>query len=298
MKLSGSLCALVTPFSGDGSLDREALCRLIEFQLANGTSGLVIAGSTGEAAMLDEDEYRAVLDLAVTVVAGRVPVLAGTGASATARTVAQCRLAQAAGCDAALVVTPPYVRPTQDGLVRHYTEVAEQGGLPVVLYNVPARTGCDLLPHTVARLRGHARIIGIKEAVADAQRRHALVALQDAGFTVLSGDDPSACAAIGEGMRGVISVAANAAPAAMARLCEHAAADRVGQAREADARLQALYAFLGCEPNPIPIKWLMQALGLCQGHPRLPLLPLSEARRSEAAALAAQLLAERPVMAV
>ncbi|MBS0463237.1 MAG: dihydrodipicolinate synthase family protein, partial [Proteobacteria bacterium] len=187
MRIEGSITALATPFSASGEIDVAAWKRLLDLQLAGGTQALVVAGSTGEAAMLEDAEFDALLRAAVEHVAGRVPVLAGTGMQGTARTVAQTRRARDCGAAAALVVTPPYVRPTQSGLLVHYAHVAEQGGLPVVLYNVPTRTGCDLLPETVAQLRVHPQIVGIKEAVPAPSRMQALVALKDQNFSVLSG---------------------------------------------------------------------------------------------------------------
>ncbi|MGA9422344.1 MAG: dihydrodipicolinate synthase family protein, partial [Rhodanobacteraceae bacterium] len=169
MNLSGSICALATPFLGDAAeqLDLDALGRLIDYQLAGATSALVVAGSTGEAAALDESEFANVTEYAAQRVSGRVPVLAGTGLQSTRKTIAQTRRAAAAGCDAALVVVPPYVRAPQEGLIRHFSEVADRGGLSVVLYNVPSRSAGDLLPETAIRLSRHGNIIGIKEAVAD-----------------------------------------------------------------------------------------------------------------------------------
>ncbi len=275
MSLSGSICALITPFSADGRLDLVALQRLIEHHIDSGTSALVIAGSTGEAAMLDDDEFVQLLNFAVERVAGRIPVLAGTGASSTARTVRQTRIAFDCGVDAALVATPAYVRPTQEGLYRHFLAVAEQGGLPVVLYNVPGRTACDLLPETVVRLHGHPAIVGIKEAVADPGRMSALLQLQGDTFDVLSGDDPTALAAMIAGARGVISVAANVVPGLFAELCDHALAGREDEARRLDGRLAALYAFLGVESNPIPAKWLLHRQGWSEPELRLPLIRLS-----------------------
>jgi 4-hydroxy-tetrahydrodipicolinate synthase len=294
LKLTGSICALVTPFADDGSLDEPALCGLLDMHLEAGSHGLVIAGSTGEAAMLEPSEYRRLLTLAVARVGGAIPVLAGTGAAGTATTVAQTRIARDCGIDVALVVAPFYVRPTQEGLYRHYIEVAEHGGLPVVLYNVPARTACDLQPATAARLAGHPAIIGIKEAVSDPERLTALLAVQDAGFAVLSGDDPTACAAILAGARGVISVAANVVPGAFAELCDHAAAGRAGQAGAIDDRLRALYEILGAEPNPTPAKWLLHRRGLCGPAPRLPLLPLSVALQDRAEQVLASLAGLAP----
>lgn len=275
MSLSGSMCALVTPFAGDGSLDETAVLDLVDWHVAAGTAALVIAGSTGEAAMLDDDEYQRLLTLAVRRVAGRMPVLAGSGAAGTARTLRQTRQARDCGVDAALVATPYYVRPTQEGLYRHYSVIADEAGLPIVLYNVPSRTACDLLPATVARLHRHPSIIGIKEAVADPRRMADLLALRHDQFAVLSGDDDTACAAMLAGADGVISVAANAVPGAFAQLCDHARAGRVEQARALDARLQALYAFLRAEPNPIPAKWLLHRQGWIGPDPRLPLTVLS-----------------------
>ena len=292
MHLSGSITALATPFAAAGEIDFSAWERLLDAQLAAGTAGLVVAGSTGEAAALSDEEYVLLLRAAVQRVAGRVPVLAGTGLSNTDKTIAQTRLAREHGADAALVVTPPYVRPTQAGLLAHYTAVAEQGGLPVVLYNVPGRTGCDLLPETVAQLCAHPNIIGLKEARGDEPRWHALYPLRSPNFALLSGNDPTFLRALRGGADGVISVASNVVPRCFARLC---AGTRAGQDMQTlDARLQPLYDFLGVEPNPIPVKALLQRLGIGTGL-RLPLLPLSAAHAATAdamAALCAQLEAE------
>jgi 4-hydroxy-tetrahydrodipicolinate synthase len=290
VKLSGSICALATPFDPDGgALDLDAFARLVDHQIEGGTRALVAAGSTGEAAALDDAEYVALLEAAVARARARVPLLAGTGQSSTRRTIAQTRRAAAAGIDAALVVAPPYVRPTQEGLYRHFCEVADHGGLPVVLYNVPARTACDLLPETVARLRGHGNIVGIKEAVGDAQRMEALLALRGADFRVLSGDDPTAARGLLAGADGVVSVAANVAPALFAELCEAAANADTARALALDRRLGPLYALLGIEPNPIPVKWCLSRLGFGRPDLRLPLLPLSATHHARAAAVLADL---------
>lgn len=282
MRLSGSITALATPFTASGELDLAAYGRLIDGQLSGGTSGLVVAGSTGEAAVLSDAEYGELLRFAVARVAGRVPVLAGTGLSGTAKTIAQTRAARDGGADAALVVTPPYVRPTQDGLVAHYTAVAEQGGLPVVLYNVPGRTGCDLLPETVARLCRHPNIIGLKEARGDEARWSALYPLAGPDFALLSGDDPTFVRAVLGGAAGVVSVASNVVPRAFARMCTLARTGDAGGASALDARLGGLYDFLGVEPNPIPVKALLARQGIGHGL-RLPLLPLSAAHDGAAA---------------
>lgn len=287
MELAGSICALLTPFCEDGRLDLRGFAALVDRQLAGGTRGLVVAGSTGEAAMLDDDEFVALLECAVERAAGRVPVLAGTGTAGTAKTVAQTRRAAAHGADAALVVTPYYVRPTQEGLYRHFLTVAEEGGLPVVLYNVPTRTGCDLLPDTVARLAGHPRIIGVKEARAEPERMQALLPLQGERFAVLSGDDPTMARAQLAGAAGVISVTANVAPTQMQAVCEACAAGDAARAAALDGVLQPLHAFLGVEPNPIPVKWLASELfGDFGPHLRLPLTPLGPEHHAAGRALA------------
>ena len=274
MHLSGSITALATPFTAAGEIDFAAWQRLLEAQIEGGTSALVVAGSTGEAATLENDEYARLLEAAARLLGGRIPLLAGTGLSGTAKTVAQTRLARDSGATAALVVTPPYVRPTQDGLVAHYLEVAGAGGLPLVLYNVPGRTGCDLLPETVARLAPEANIIGLKEARGDQQRWNELYPLASAEFALLSGDDPTFVRAMRGGAKGVISVASNVLPRTFARICRALAGGRVDEATALDARLHEIYDFLGAEPNPIPVKALLQRLGIGAGL-RLPLLPLS-----------------------
>ena len=282
MILSGSICALATPLrSRDDALDLDAFGRLIDYQLAGGTRALVVAGSTGEAAALDDGEYPELLQFAVERIAGRVPVLAGSGLSATRKTIVQTARARAAGVDAALVVAPAYVRPTQEGMYRHFSEVAEHGGLPIVLYNVPSRTGCDLLPETVARLAGHGHVVGIKEASPDAARMGALLALKAADFSVLSGDDPTAARAMLAGADGVVSVAANVAPALFSLLCDACAHADTAQAQALDQRLRPLYALLAAEPNPIPLKWCLAALGIGEAYLRLPLLALSAAHHAK-----------------
>lgn len=287
----GSITALATPFTISGELDLQAWQRLIAAQLEAGTRALVVAGSTGEAAALTDDEYDRLLRAAVEQVDGRIPVLAGTGQPNTARTIAQTRRAAASGADAALVVTPPYVRPTQDGLLAHYRAIAEDGALPLLLYNVPGRTGGDMLPETVAGLADHARIIGIKEARNDSARMEALLVLKSPEFAVLSGDDPSACRAMLAGADGVVSVASNVLPRAFRSLCDLARGDKREAALALDARMQAIYDFLGVEPNPTPVKALLARQGIGQGL-RLPLLPLSgqfQARAESMAMAIAQL---------
>ena len=274
MRLSGSITALATPFTAAGEIDLDAWQRLLQGQLAGGTSGIVVAGSTGEAAALYEAEYDTLLRTAVEIAGGRIPVLAGTGLSNTAKTIELNRRVAALGADAALVVTPPYVRPTQAGLQAHYRAIADDGALPVVLYNVPGRTGCDLLPETAAGLAGHERIIGIKEARSEAERMQALLPLRSDGFAVLSGDDPTAARALLAGADGVISVASNVIPRAFARLCALARSGSREDAEAWDGQLQEVYDFLGVEPNPIPVKALLARQDIGRGL-RLPLTMLA-----------------------
>ena len=286
MAISGSITALATPFADDGALDLDAWRRLLVQQIEGGTQGVVVAGSTGEAAALSDEEFDRLLATAVETVAGRITILAGTGQMNTIKTIAQTRRAAAGGAQLALVVTPPYVRPTQAGLIQHYRAVADEGGLPVVLYNVPGRTGCDLLPETVAQLVDHPNIVGIKEAVNDPQRMAALLALRSETFAILSGDDPTACRALLAGADGLISVGSNALPRAFRRLCDLARRGNSSEAEAWDERMQEFYSFLGVEPNPIPVKALLQRLGYGSGL-RLPLLPLSPANVPQADRLVA-----------
>ena len=276
MKIHGSVCALVTPFGSDGALDLAAFGRLLDFQIAGGTQAVVVAGSTGEAHMLEHDEYDRLLAFAVKHVAGRIPVVAGTGEAGTAKTVALTQRARSLGADAALVVAPYYVRPTQEGLRRHFLEVAERGGLPVILYNVPSRTACDLAPETTAVLRDHPAIIGIKEARADAERIQRSAELARPDFVYLSGDDGSGAQAMLAGAAGVISVVANLAPRAFRALCDAASAgDRAATAR-CNATLEPLVQALNCAPNPIAVKAGLPELGLGTATPRLPLVELEQ----------------------
>ena len=276
MNIRGSICALVTPFTADGALDLPAFGRLLDYQLAGGTQALVIAGSTGEAHMLEHDEFDRLLAFALERVAGRVPVLAGTGEAGTAKTIAMTRRARALGAATALVVVPFYVRPTQEGLRRHYLEVAEHGGLPLLLYNVPSRTGCDLLPATVARLREHPAIIGIKEARSDHERIRALAELVREDFVYLSGDDGSAGEAMLAGAAGTISVVANLVPKAFRRLCDAATGGDTAATAHFRAELEPLLKALDCAPNPIAVKAGLPALGLGLALPRLPLVELED----------------------
>jgi len=289
---SGSLVAIVTPMHPDGAIDWPAWDRLLDMHLAAGTSGIVVAGTTGESATLLDGELLALLERARPRLRGRAALLAGTGTSSTASSVERARRLSAAGADALLVVTPAYNRPTQEGLYRHFQAVAAAASVPVVLYNVPSRTAVDLLPATVARLAKLPRIVAVKEAVPAMERIRELVALTPAEFSVLSGDDATAVAAMTQGARGVISVTANVVPKAMAEITATALRGEHDAARRLDAPLRALHEALFLETNPIPVKWLLAQRGLIQGGLRLPLTELAEPCRARV--LAALEGAERP----
>lgn len=275
VEIAGSLCAIATPFDAGGALDLPAFGRLIDYQIDGGTQGIVVAGSTGEAHMLDEHDFDRLLAFAVEHVASRVPVVAGTGEAATSRTIALTRRAKALGADAALVVTPYYVRPTQDGLRRHFAEVAGRCDIPVLIYNVPSRTGCDLQPETVAALRDTAGIAGIKEAVGTLERIRAIAQLRCPGFVYLSGDDGSAATAMLAGAGGVVSVVNNLVPKLFRSLCDAALGGNGAATAQHMGRLEPLLDALNCAPNPIPVKAGLAELGLCSGGLRLPLVELS-----------------------
>jgi 4-hydroxy-tetrahydrodipicolinate synthase len=272
---SGSLVAIVTPMRPDGSLDFPAWRRLLDFHLDNGTNGIVVGGTTGESVSLSDEEIFELARHACEHVKRRIPVLAGAGTSSTAATVARVRHLSRLPLDALLVVTPAYNRPTQEGLYRHFAAVAQSTPLPVVLYNVPARTAVDMLPSTVARLAQLSGIVGIKEAVAQVSRVRELLDSCADDFIVLSGDDATAREAMLAGARGVISVTANIAPRAMADLAAAAAAgERVAAAR-LDASLAGLHRDLFIEANPIPAKWLLARMELIDAGIRLPLTELA-----------------------
>lgn len=274
LNISGSICALATPFDADGALDLAAFERLIDYQLDGGTQALVVAGSTGEAHMLVDDEFARLLTCALTRTAGRVPVIAGTGAAATAETIARTRHAAELGAAAALVVTPYYVRPSQDGLRRHFLDVAEHAMVPLILYNVPSRSACDMLPATVSRLRDHENIIGIKEAVADVTRIRALVELARPDFVYLSGDDGSAGDAMLAGAAGTVSVLVNLLPRAFRAFCDAARSGDEAVVRATRDAWSALLQAFACAPNPVPVKAGLSALGICGAAVRAPLYEL------------------------
>ena len=272
---SGSLVAIVTPMGADGAVDFAAWARLLDFHLANGSDGIVVGGTTGESATLQDAELRELTLRACAQARGRAVVLAGAGTSSTATTVARVAWLSQLPIDALLVVTPAYNRPSQEGLFQHFSAVAAAAGKPLLLYNVPGRTAVDLQPEAVARLSRVAGIVGIKEAVPEVARVRELLRVCSAQFVVLSGDDASARATIAAGARGVISVTANLAPRAMKAMVSAALAGDGVRAGLLDAPLAALHRDLFAESNPIPVKWALMQMGLIGPGLRLPLLPLA-----------------------
>ncbi|MFO8004926.1 4-hydroxy-tetrahydrodipicolinate synthase [Thioalkalivibrio sp.] len=272
----GSMVALVTPMRSDGSIDLDALDRLLDWHLSAGTDAIVAVGTTGESATLDFDEHCAVISHVVRRVGGRIPVIAGTGANATREAIHLTQCARDAGADACLLVTPYYNKPTQQGLFLHYQAVAEAVDVPQILYNVPGRTAVDLLPETVARLAAVPNIIGLKEALGTPDRTRELVDRVGGQLELYSGDDATALDFLIAGGQGVISVTANVAPAAMHQMCMAALGGDVAQARDINARLDGLHHALFHEANPIPVKWAVARMGLMPDGIRLPLTPLSE----------------------
>jgi 4-hydroxy-tetrahydrodipicolinate synthase len=273
---SGSMVALVTPMMSDGAVDFAALDRLVEFQIANGTDAIVSVGTTGESATLTVEEHIGVIERTLKTTAGRVPIIAGTGANSTREAIELTRLAHAAGVQGCLLVTPYYNRPTQEGLYRHYKAVADAVPTPIILYNVPGRTACDMKPETVQRLSALENIVGLKEASGSLERNRELIERVGTKIKLLSGDDDIACESMLSGFHGVISVTANVAPKLMHDMCVAAAVkDRV-KATAIDAKLRPLHKMLFCEPNPIPVKWVLARMGFMADGIRLPLTPASD----------------------
>lgn len=269
----GSLVALVTPMQANGAIDYACLAELVEWHIENHTDGLVILGTTGESPTIEANERRKIVQRVVNQVHARLPVIVGTGSNSTAHTIQLTQQAMEMGADAALVVTPYYNKPTQEGLYQHFTLVADRVPIPQILYNVPSRTGCDLLPETLLRLARHPNIVGIKEATGDISR---VAKLAGSELDLLSGDDATAAAFMLAGGKGVISVVANVAPQAFHALCEAARRGDRQQVEKYDQQLQGLHKALFCEANPIPVKWALKEMGLIKNGIRLPLTELSE----------------------
>ena len=274
--IKGSIVAIVTPMFEDGSLDKDGLRKLIDWHVAEGTDGIVIVGTTGESATVTPEEHVELIKLTVDHVAGRIPVIAGSGGNSTAEAIALTRAAKEVGADASLQVVPYYNRPTQEGMYRHFKAIAEAVELPIILYNVPGRTVADMANETVARLAPIPNIVGIKDATGNIGRGIELLRMVDKSLAVYSGDDPTAMALMFCGGAGNISVTANVAPRAMHELCEAAMAGDIARAIDINNRLLPLHAKLFVEPNPVPVKWALAEMGRMPGGLRLPLAPLAE----------------------
>ena len=274
--ISGSMVALVTPMDAQGALDWDSLSKLVDFHLQEGTNAIVAVGTTGESATLTVDEHIEVVRRVVDQVNGRIPIIAGTGANSTREAIELTELARGVGADACLLVTPYYNKPTQEGLYRHFRAIAEAVAIPQILYNVPGRTVCDMLPETVERLSRVPNIIGIKEATGDLQRAREVIERVGQDFLVYSGDDPTAVEMMLLGGKGNISVTANVAPRAMSDLCAAAMRGEAAIARTINDRLMPLHKALFLESNPIPVKWALHEMGMMPEGIRLPLTWLSE----------------------
>lgn len=277
----GSMVALVTPMTEDGRVDEHSMRALIDWHVEQGSSAIVAVGTTGESATLNEEEHCRVIRQAVEFCAGRIPVIAGTGANSTTEAINLTRCAQQAGVDACLLVTPYYNKPTQEGLYLHHKRVAEEVDIPQILYNVPGRTACDMAPETVAKLAQIENIIGIKEATGDVSRVGTLRSSCGDGFDLYSGDDATGCEFILAGGQGVISVTANVAPKVMSEMCKAALAGDREAAVAIDQGVSGMHRDLFLESNPIPVKWALAEMGRIPNGIRLPLTWLSEEYQGE-----------------
>ena len=275
--ITGSIVAIVTPMHEDGSVDYPVLRKLIDWHIAEGTDCIGVVGTTGESPTVNVDEHCEIIRVAVEQAKGRVPIMAGCGANSTAEAIELARFARQVGADCQLQVVPYYNKPTQEGQYRHFKAIAEAVELPMVMYNVPGRTVADMAHDTVLRLAGVPGIIGIKEATGNIERAQWLIREAPKGFSIYSGDDPTAVALMLCGGHGNVSVTANVAPRLMHELCVAAMAGDAKRAMEIQFRLMPLHKQLFVEPNPIPVKWAMQRMGLCGGTLRLPMTPLTEA---------------------
>ena len=273
--LQGSFVAIVTPMHEDGSLDIPSLHELIDFHINAGTDGIVIVGTTGESPTVDYDEHRELIKTTVDYVAGRIPVIAGTGANSTREAIELTQAAKDLGADACLLVAPYYNKPTQEGLYQHYKAVAEAVNIPQILYNVPGRTGVDLTNETTLRLAEINNIVGIKDATGSIERGTDLIIRAPKDFAIYSGDDATGMALMLVGGKGVISVTANVAPKLMHEMCVAAMSGKVTEACAINAKLFALHQKLFVEANPIPVKWVLNQMGLISTGIRLPLVQLS-----------------------
>ena len=279
--LQGSLVALVTPMLEDGSLDFNALEALIEWHIESGTNGIVSVGTTGESATLSVSEHLKIINKTINFVNGRVPVIAGTGGNSTQEAIELTQTAAELGADFALLVTPYYNKPNQEGLFQHFIKIANSADIPQILYNVPSRTACDLMPETVMRLANHQNIVGIKEALDSSERLSELIKISQSiadqkKFLVFSGDDPTFNSFMANGGDGVISVAANVVPSYISQICSFNLSDQFDEAKELNSILENLYELLFVESNPIPVKWMLNKMKRIQSGIRLPLVPYNE----------------------
>lgn len=277
--LNGSLVALITPMNLKGEVDFDSLEKLIEWHLANDTNGIVSVGTTGESATLKVDEHLKVIEHTVKCVNGRIPVIAGSGSNSTAQAIETTTESQRIGADFSLLVTPYYNRPNQKGLIEHYVKIADTCDIKQILYNVPSRTGCDILPESVKILSNHQNIIGIKEAVNNKKRINELVKISKKSqedFLIFSGDDESFFDLISSGGHGVISVAANVIPKSISNICKLIMEERIEEANELNKKYQILYDLLFVESNPIPVKWMLSKMGFIKNSLRLPLINLDK----------------------
>ena len=277
--LQGSLVALVTPMDLEGQVDFDSLEKLIEWHIANDTNGIVSVGTTGESATLTVDEHLKVIEHTVKCVKGRIPVIAGSGSNSTAQAIETTIESQKIGADFSLLVTPYYNRPNQKGLIEHYIKIAESCNIKQILYNVPSRTACDILPETVEILSKHQNIIGIKEALNNQERINELLKISKESkedFLIFSGDDESFFNLITSGGHGVISVAANIIPKSISDICNLIMVERIKEATELNKKNQTLYDLLFVESNPIPVKWILFKMGFIKNSIRLPLVNLDK----------------------
>jgi len=279
MKLQGVYTALVTPFNRDGSLDEKALKELVNFQITGGISGLVPVGTTGESPTLSHKEHHRVVELVIEDAAGRVPVIAGTGSNSTEEAIDLTRNAKAAGADYSLQVTPYYNKPSQEGIYRHFTAIADAVDLPLIIYNIPGRTGKNIENDTMFRLAAHPNIVGVKEASGSITQMMEVIAGTPGDFTVLSGDDGLGLPLLGCGGDGIISVASNILPRQLEDMVRAALEGRMDGAREIHYRLFSLFKNLFIDTNPIPVKYALSRMGMIQEVYRLPLCPLSESHK-------------------
>lgn len=279
--LRGSIVALVTPMHANGDVDWAALEKLVQWHLDSGTHGIVPMGTTGESATLDTDEHLKVIRRTIEIVAKQVPVIAGTGSNSTSEAIHQTQAAAKFGTDACLIVTPYYNKPTQEGLYQHYRAISQACDVPVVLYNVPPRTACDMKAETVGRISALPGVVGIKEACGDPERIAAIRAVTPAGFIMLSGEDAQTLRMMELGAVGTISVTANVLPKQMAQFCDAFLAGEVERAAELDRQLQPIHQILFVETSPAPTKWALLEMGRIERGIRLPLVELSEQNRPE-----------------